>query len=149
MAITAQADARNCVTLIEKTLRTAGWDPKNAGFTGIVLQSPANAANNQIEVRADLDEDSATTSPGEDVTIRLSGTTLEWNASGSYSTLSPNITNDADGNGVPELMFTPDSTTNPTRITIKVTARSAAPDPRSGQYIRATVTTDVVLRGNL
>jgi hypothetical protein len=113
------------------------------------LQSPANAANNQIEVRADLDEDSATTSPGEDVTIRLSGTTLEWNASGSYSTLSPNITNDADGNGVPELMFTPDSTTNPTRITIKVTARSAAPDPRSGQYIRATVTTDVVLRGNL
>ena len=151
MAITAQADARNCVSMIEQVLRTSGWDPKNTGLSGITLQSPAAGSDNWIEIRADLDEDTATTSAGEDVTIRKNGTTLEWktSTSGSYSTLSPNITNDADGDGTPELMFTPDSTTNPTRITVRVTARSAAPDPRTGQYLRATVSTDIVLRGRL
>ena len=151
MAITAQSDARNCVTIIEQALRTAGWDPRNVGISGITLQSPAAATDNWIQIRADLDEDMFTTSPGEDVTIRKNGTTLEWktSTSGSYTTLSPNITNDADGNGTPELMFTPNSATNPTRITVKITARSAAPDPRTGQYLRATVSTDVVLRGRL
>lgn len=151
MAITAQADARNCVSIIEQVLRTAGWNPKNAGFPGVVLQSPATASNNWIEILADLDEDSDTTGAGEDVTIRKNGTNLEWKTStgGSYATLSPNITNDADGDGTPELMFTPNSTTNPTRVTVKITARSAAPDPRTGKYIRATVSTDIVLRGRL
>lgn len=151
MTITAQADARNCVSMIEQVLRTSGWDPKNAGFAGIALQSPAAGADNWIEIFADLDEDSATTGAGEDVTIRKNGTMLEWKTStgGSYSTLSPNITNDADGDGTPELMFTPDSTTQPTRITVRITARSAAPDPRTGEFIRATVATDIVLRGRL
>ena len=151
MTISAQSDARNCVSLIEQALRTAGWDPKNAGFAGIQLQSPADASDNWIEVFADLDEDSATTSSGEDVTVRLNGTTLEWkkSTSGTFEILSPNITNDADGNGVPELMFTPDSVTSPKRITVKVTARSPVPDPRTGQYVRATISTDVVLRGRL
>lgn len=151
MTITAQADARNCVSIIEQVLRTSGWDPRNVGFSGITLQSPAAAADNWIEIFADLDEDSATTSAGEDVRIRKNGTTLEWktSTSGSYTTLSPNITNDANGDGTPEIMFTPDSTSNPTRITVRVTARSAAPDPRTGQYIRATVSTDIVLRGRL
>ena len=151
MTITAQSDARNCVSLIEQALRTAGWDPKNAGFAGIQLQSPADASDNWIEVFADLDEDSATTSSGEDVTVRLNGTTLEWKKStgGAFEILSPNITNDADGNGVPELMFTPDSVSNPKRITVNVTARSPVPDPRTGQYVRATISTDVVLRGRL
>ncbi len=149
MTITAQSDARNCVSLIEQAIRTAGWDPRNSGFAGIQLQSPALAANNWIEVFADLDEDGATTSIGEDVTIRLNGTTLEWKKStaGSFEILSPNITN--DGGGVAELMFIPDSVVSPKRITVKVTARSPARDPRSGQYIRATVSTDVVLRGSL
>jgi len=151
MAISAQSDARNCVSVIEQTLRSAGWDPTNAGFTGIVLQSPAQASDNWIEIRQDIDEDSATTSVGEDVTIRLNGTNLEWKTStaGSFVVFAPNITNDADGNGTPELMFTPDSTTNPTRITVKVTARSPVPDPQSGLYIRATITTEVLLRGQL
>jgi len=151
LAISAQSNARNCVSLIEQSIRTAGWDPKNAGFSGLLLQSPATAADNWVEVFADLDEDGATTSAKEDMTFRLNGTTLEWrtSSSGSFETLAPYITNDADGDGTPELMITPDSVTNPTRITIKVTARSAAPDPRTNQYIRATVTTDVVLRRSL
>jgi len=151
MTITAQSDARNCVSLIEQALRTAGWDPRNAGFSGVQLQSPAQAASNWIEVFADLDENSTTLSDREDVTIRLNGTTLEWKKStgGAFEVLSPNITNDADGNGVPELMFTPDSVSNPKRITVKVTARSPVPDPRTGQYVRATISTDVVLRGRL
>jgi prepilin-type N-terminal cleavage/methylation domain-containing protein len=151
LAISAQSNARNCVSIMEQALRTAGWDPKNAGFSAIVLESPATAADNWIEVLADLDEDGATTGAREDMTFRLNGTTLEWrtSASGTFETLAPNITNDADGDGTPELMFTPDSTSYPTRITIKVTARSASRDPRTGQYIRATVSTDVVLRGRL
>ena len=113
------------------------------------LQLPAQASNNWIEVFADLDEDGVTTSVGEDVTIRLNGTSLEWRKStgGAFEILSPNITNDPSG--VPELMFTPDSITSPKRITVKVTARSPVPDPRTGKYIRATVSTDVVLRGSL
>ena len=59
MAITAQSDARNCVTIIEQALRTAGWDPQNTGFSGITLQSPPVASNNWIQIRADLDEDAA------------------------------------------------------------------------------------------
>jgi prepilin-type N-terminal cleavage/methylation domain-containing protein len=149
MAIAAQSDARNCVSLIEQAIRTAGWDPRNNGFAGIQLQSPAQASNNWIEVFADLDEDGATTGAGEDVTIRLNGSNLEWKRSalGPYEILSPNITN--DGGGAPELMFVPDSVTSPKRITVKVTARSPAPDPRTGQFIRATVSTVVVLRGSL
>jgi prepilin-type N-terminal cleavage/methylation domain-containing protein len=151
MAISAQSNARNCVSIIEQALRTAGWDPRNAGFAGILLQSPATAADNWIEVFADLDEDGTTTGPREDMTFRLNGTTLEWrtSSSGSFETLAPNITNDADGDGTPELMFTPDSVAHPTRITVKVTARSSAPDPRTGHYIRATVSTQVVLRNTL
>jgi len=149
MTITAQSDARNCVSLIEQAIRTAGWDPRNAGFAGLQLQSPAQASNNWIEIFSDLDEDGTTIGAGEDVTIRLNGTNLEWKKStaGAFEILAPNITNDASG--VPEVMFTPNSAVNPTRITVKVTARSPVPDPRTGQYIRATVSTDVVLRGSL
>jgi len=149
MTIAAQSDARNCVSLIEQVIRTAGWDPRNSGFAGIQMQSPAQPANNWIQIFADLDEDGATSSNGEDVTIRLNGTTLEWKKStaGAFEILSPNITN--DGSGVPELMFVPDSAINPKRITVKVTARSPVRDPRTGQYIRATIATDVVLRGSL
>jgi prepilin-type N-terminal cleavage/methylation domain-containing protein len=149
MTIAAQSDARNCVSLIEQAIRTAGWDPRNAGFAGIQLQLPAVAANNWIEVFSDLDENGTTVGDGEDVTIRLNGTKLEWKKStgGAFEILSPNITNDSAG--AQEPMFTPDSITTPTRITVKVTARSPVPDPRTGRYIRATISTDVVLRGNL
>jgi hypothetical protein len=37
-------------------------------------------------------------------------------------------------------------TPNPTRITVTITAESPVPDPRSGQKIRYTVSSDVVLR---
>ena len=60
--------------------------------------------------------------------------------------LADTITNDADGDGVAETMFVPDATTHPTRIMVRITARSPAPDPRSGRYIRYTVSSDVVLR---
>jgi len=46
-------------------------------------------------------------------------------------------------------MFVADSMTNPTKITVRITARSPVPDPRSGQYIRYTVSSEIVLRKNL
>jgi Tfp pilus assembly protein PilW len=151
MAMTIQADARNCLEIVTGALRTAGWNPRSAGFSPLALNTADPASADHIEVFADLDEDGATTGPDEDVLIRLNGTRLEWRKSsgGSFVALADDITNDANGDGVAEMMFTPDSTTSPSKITVKITARSTAPDPRTGQFTRYTVTDVVALRGSL
>jgi hypothetical protein len=46
-------------------------------------------------------------------------------------------------------MFLPDTTPTPSRITVQVTAESPVPDPVTGQPIRYTVSSDVVLREQL
>ena len=69
-------------------------------------------------------------------------------AAGAFSVLSANISNDADGDGTIENMFVPDANP-PTRITIQVTAQSPAVDPVSKDFIRYTVSSDVVLRKEL
>jgi hypothetical protein len=45
-------------------------------------------------------------------------------------------------------MFVPDANP-PTRIGVTVTAQSPTPDPTSGDFIRYTVRSDVVLRKEL
>ncbi|HEU4402960.1 MAG TPA: prepilin-type N-terminal cleavage/methylation domain-containing protein [Candidatus Polarisedimenticolia bacterium] len=148
-----QANARNCLSMIVAVLRTAGWDPRNTGLSAVSLDpTPSNSAN-YIEVYADLNEDGDTDDADEDVTIRWTGTQISWRKSSDTSkpfvVLADGISNDADGDGNAETMFVPDSSTHPTRITVRITARSPTPDPRSGQYIRYTVSSDVVLRRNL
>ena len=49
----------------------------------------------------------------------------------------------------PEPMFIPNSTTNPTQVTVRITARSPAVDPTSQDFIRVTVTSEVVFRKSL
>ncbi|MGH9868538.1 MAG: PilW family protein [Candidatus Polarisedimenticolia bacterium] len=152
MKLAAQADARNCMTLIVNTLRTAGWDPRNNGFAAIVLDPDPNT-DNFITANADLLENNNIDDDGESVTIRHFNNTLEWRRVADpnvpFVVLAENVTNDADGDGTAEPLFTPDDTTNPQRITIKITTRSAEPDPRTRQYLRYTVESDVYLRGGL
>ena len=148
MSAELQSSARNCLSMIVQVLRTAGWDPRNAGFAAVTLDPSPTNTNNYIEVFADLNEDGDTSDAGEDVTIRWAVDRIEWRTDPSqpYVTLADSISNDADGDGTAEAMFVPDSMTNPTRITVRITARSPVPDPRTGQFIRYTVSSEVVLR---
>ncbi len=150
MKLAAQADARNCMTLIVNTLRTAGWDPRNNGFAPLGLDPDPNT-DNFITVNADLNEDADILDDLESVTIRHSSDRLEWrrfsDPNQPFLILAENVINDEDGDGTTEPMFTPDSTTDPERITVKITTRSPEPDPRSRQYLRVTVESDVYLRG--
>jgi len=153
MSAEVQSNARNCLSMIVQVLRTAGWDPKNAGFAAVGLDPSPTNSTNYIEVFADLNEDGDTNDANEDVTIRWATDKIEWRTTSDttqpYVTLADSISNDADGDGAPETMFVADSMSNPTRITVRITARSPVPDPRSGQYIRYTVSSEVVLRKKL
>ncbi len=153
MSAEVQSNARNCLSMIVQVLRTAGWDPKNAGFAAVGLDPSPTNSTNYIEVFADLNEDGDTNDANEDVTIRWATDTIEWRTTSDttqpYVTLADSISNDADGDGAPETMFVADSMSNPTRITVRITAQSPVPDPRIGQYIRYTVSSEVVLRKKL
>lgn len=151
LTIDVQSNARSCLSLIVQTLRTAGWDPTNAGITPVALDSNPGDSVNYIDVFADLNADGDVDDDGESVRIRHTGDRIEWRRTtgGSFEILGVNISNDADGNGTPELMFTPDATPDPTRITVQVTAEAPVPGVNSGEFIRYTVSSDVVLRASL
>jgi type II secretory pathway pseudopilin PulG len=150
MTVEAQANARNCLSMVVQKLRSAGWDPLNFGINVVALDPDTTDPISQIEVFADINpEDGATSGVGEQVLIRHNGDRVEWRQTptSAFETLAINISNDADGDGTPEPMFVPDSTTNPTRITVTITAQSPVPDARTGDFVRYTVTADVLLRG--
>jgi Tfp pilus assembly protein PilW len=151
MTMTIQADARNCLELVTSVIRSSGWDPRKTGFAALTLNASDPASADHIEVFADLNEDGDTADDGEDVLVQLSGKQLQWRKStgGTLVVLADDVTNDANGDGTAELMFTPDSATAPTKITVKITTQSASRDPRSGQFIRYTVSDVVALRGKL
>jgi len=148
MTAALQSDARNCLSMIVQKLRTTGWNPMGAAIPLIQLDPDLGDNVSEIELYADLDGDSATTGADEQILIRHVGDRIEWrrSAAGTFEILAVGITNDADGNGAPEPMFTPDSTTDPSRILVRITAESRDPDPTSGQPIRYTVSSEVILR---
>jgi hypothetical protein len=162
LAMAVQSNARNCLALIVERLRSAGWDPQNAGLPTVMLDplgtaaSPADGVDN-VEVYADLNADSETDGVATDddeeeqVLIRHVGDTVEWRLgpTTAFVVLARGVTNDADGDGLAEPMFVPDDALAPERITVRITARSPVPDPQSGQFIRYTVTSDVALRSSL
>jgi prepilin-type N-terminal cleavage/methylation domain-containing protein len=159
MTIEAQANARNCLALVVAKLRSAGWDPLNVGVPTVALDPDPSDGVSEIEVFADLNQDGETDGAatddddGEQILIRHTGNQVEWRPSADVSdpfvVLARNISNDADGDGTPEPMFVPDSTSNPTRVTVRITAESARADSRTGQPVRYTVTSQVVLRKTL
>lgn len=150
MASEAQANARSCLQIVVQKLRTAGWDPTNAGFAGLVLDPDTSDDVSQIEVYSDLNADGDTAEEGEQVIIRHVDGRVEWRPTGNpqegFIVLAINISNDADGDGNIEPMFQPDVTPNPTRITVQITAESPIPDPSTGEPVRYTLTSDVAIR---
>jgi len=145
---TVQSDVRSCVAMIVQTLRSAGWDPSGATFAPVVLDSDSSDGISEIEVFADLDGDGYTTGPDEQVLIRHIADRIEWRrgVSGPFEILAVDISNDADGDGTVEPLFVPDSTSDPTRVLVRVTGESPVPDPLTGQAHRYTVASDVALR---
>lgn len=150
MTAAAQADARNCLELIQQKLRSAGWDPMNGGIGTVGLDPDLTDEISEIEIFSDLDEDGFTNSADEQVLIRHVGEEVVWRRSNDvaepFIVLATNITNDADGDGTPEAMFVPFPNPNPTGIRVTITARSPQPDPVTGEFIRYTLTSDVILR---
>ena len=151
MRVAAQSDARTCLSMIERKLRTAGWDPMSAGIQSVQLDTDPDDGIDEIELFADLDADGNTTGLDEQVLIRHIAERIEWrrSANGSFEVLATGITNDSDGDGNTEQMFVADSATDPTRIVVQITARSSGPDPRTGAYIRYTLRNEVALRDKL
>ena len=155
MAAETQANARNTLSMVVQKLRSAGWDPRNTGaFPTVNTDADLSDDISEIEVFADLDEDTLTDSQDEQILIRHLGSSNQvvWrltnDVSDPFEIVSANISNDADGNGTPEPMFVPDANP-PTRVTVTVTARWPAPDPTTRRFIRYTVSSDVVLRKSL
>jgi prepilin-type N-terminal cleavage/methylation domain-containing protein len=149
----AQANARTCLSMIVQVLRSAGYDPRNTGFASLGIDSTPLDPTNWIEVFADLNEDGDTGDANEAVLIRHTSERIEWRTTSDVSQpfviLADSISNDADGDGTVEPMFVPDSTTDPSIVTVRITARSPTPDPRTRQFLRYTVTSDVVVRKNV
>ena len=153
MTAQAQSNARNCLAMVVQRLRSAGWDPLNVGIPSVTLDADLGDDISEIEVYADLDSDGTTDGMDEQVLIRHVGDRIVWRRSNDVSEpfviLATNISNDADGDGTIEAMFVPSSTPDPQRITVQITARSPVPDPMSGEFIRFTASTDIVLRKTL
>jgi prepilin-type N-terminal cleavage/methylation domain-containing protein len=151
LTLAVQADARNSLSLVANALRTAGWDPVNANFNALGLDPDPNGAGNYIEIYSDLNGDGDTNDQDEAITVEHTGSQLRWrkvaDPSQPFVVLADGITNDQNGDGVIEPMFTPDSMTSPHQITIRITARSPEPDPRTRQFIRYTAVSTVYLRG--
>jgi len=150
MSADVQASARSCLGMVVQVLRSAGWNPTNAAFAPVALDPSPTTTTNFIQVFADLNEDGDTDDPDEDITIRWNNQRIEWrktsDTTAPFVILADFISNDADGDGTAETMFVPDSATNPTLITVRITARSPVPDPQTGQFFRYTVSADVALR---
>lgn len=150
----AQANARSTLSLVVQKLRSAGWDPMNTGLIPTLTLDPdLSDPVSQIEIFADLNMDGDTDEEREQILIRHQNGQVEWRSSNDvsapFTVLAANISNDADGDGIVEPMFVPDSTTDPTRITVRVTAQSPMRDPMTGDYIRYSVASDVILRKGL
>lgn len=147
----AQASARNSVSLIAQRLRTAGWDPLGVGFAPVVPDADPEDGISTVEVFNDLNADGDLDDEGESVLIRHQGSVMEWrsSAAGSLVPLAADVSNDADGDGVPEPLFTVDASSPPRWIRVRVTAESPVPDPRTGTPVRYTVESEIALRGSL
>ena len=137
--------------MIVGQLRTAGWDPMSAGIPVVQLDTDLGDDISEIETFADLDADGDTDGLNEQVLIRHIEDRIEWRreASGSFEILAVGVTNDSDGDGIPEPMFVPDSLTDPTRVIVRITTESAEPDPVTRAPMRFTMASEVVFRKKL
>ncbi len=159
MKAETQANARNVLSIVVAKLRSAGWDPMGTDlFNGLTLDT--NTGDNVAEITVRTDFTSALL-PGtpdgladqidEVIMFRHSNNQIIWDRDddGTFEVLAVNISNDADGDGTIENMFVPDSTTDPQRITVQITAVSPVIDPITRDFSRYTVSSDVYIRKDL
>ena len=159
MKAETQANARNVLSIVVQKLRSAGWDPLGTDlFTGLTLDTNTGDTIAEITVRVDYHTvalpgipDGLADQPDEVIVFRHTNNTIMWDDDddGTFEVLAVNISNDADGDGTIENMFVPDSTTDPQRITIQITAQSPVIDPNTRDFSRYTVTSDVYIRKDL
>jgi prepilin-type N-terminal cleavage/methylation domain-containing protein len=154
MTVQAQANARNCMSMVVQRLRSAGWDPMNTGLQTVAWDAVPGDGISEIEIFTDLDGDGATNGTDEQMLIQHTNGRIQWRRSNDvsepFTILASNISNDADGDGTVEDMFVEIS--NPPladRVLVQITAQSPAPDPITGEFIRYTVQSEVALRKTL
>lgn len=147
-----QESARSCLSLTVQALRTAGWNPcQNSGVVGVIPFPTAQAAVQQVTLRADLDGDCSFTAADEIVVIRHNVDRVEWmrpNVSTAWETLATDISNDANDDGVLEPMFVLSSVSNPHTVRVNVTARSRSREVQSGLFQHYSASSLVTLRSN-
>ena len=151
MQARVQADARNTLSLIVQQTRSAGWNPIGTiDFDAATVDNSGTNSTSEMTIRADLNDDGDIDDEGEQLLIRHRDNLIEWRTSpsGDFETVATNVDNDSDGDGIIEPMFVADADP-PTRITITVTARSEQKTLLKQEYLRYTVTSDVVLRSEL
>jgi type II secretory pathway pseudopilin PulG len=161
LTVDVQSTARNTLSVIVQALRSGGWNPRNVNTIDKAVMLDQNLGDriSEITVYADLSADGDLNDDGE--TLKISHdpvhNRVEWVRFPDTETdldkkkprpIGVHITNDEDGDGTPEPMFAADNTTDPTRITVKITAESPVRDLATGRYIRYTVKSDVLLRRN-
>jgi hypothetical protein len=151
MKTEVQARARTTMSIITNALWSCGWDPRGVGFAAVVVDPAPTNTTNFLQIRSDIDEDGTVANePDEDITIRWSGGHVEWRRTSDttepFQVIADNITNDENGDGTAEQMFTADSISSPRRITVKITAQSPVPDPQTNQFARCTLSTQFFLR---
>jgi len=159
MKAETQANARNVLSIVVQKLRSAGWDPLGTDlFAGLTLDTNTGDTIAEITVRADYHTAGTPDTPdgladqiNEVIVFRHTNGMIIWDQDddGTFEVLAVNISNDADGDGTIENMFVPDSTTDPQRITIQITAQSPVIDPNTRDFTRYTVTSDVYIRKDL
>ena len=159
MKAETQANARNVLSIVVQKLRSAGWDPLGTDlFAGLTLDTNTGDTIAEITVRADYHTAGTPDTPDgladqidEVIVFRHTNSTLIWDQDddGTFEVLAVNISNDADGDGTIENMFVPDSTTDPQRITVQITAQSPVIDPITRDFTRYTVASDVYIRKDL
>ena len=155
MTAQVQGNARNCMALVVQKLRSAGWDPLNANLQSVIWDTIPGDGIDEIEVFADLDSDGLTDSQDEQIMIRHDTDRILLrrtnDPSDPFLIVATNISNDQNGDGTVEAMFTPIFDPNPAadRILVQITAQSPDPDPMTGEFIRYTVRSEVALRKTL
>ncbi len=55
-----QSNARNCLAMIVQKVRSAGWDPADAGIAFVTLDPDLSDSVSELEIFADLDADGPT-----------------------------------------------------------------------------------------
>jgi prepilin-type N-terminal cleavage/methylation domain-containing protein len=155
MTAQVQANARNSMAMVLQMMRSAGWDPINAGIPIVAWDAVPADGISEMEIFADLDQDGATDSTDEQVLVRHVNDRILVRRSSDvlepFTVVATHITNDEDGDGVAEPMFEPVPDPNPSavRVRVRITARSPIPDPMTQRYIRYTVRSEVALRKTL